>query len=194
MQRIVGTLLLVALVCALAPSAGWAQTQTQVGLRGAGLSFGLVEPEDIDAAFGFGALVDLGNVARDVRLEAHADYWWKSEEAFGVETSVRDLSLGARSKYVFPITNPRLRPFAGAGLGIHFVSAEVYMPEQDLGFVVIPATVVKDSDTKIGLDLGGGLAYGLNARASLLTELWYTLVSDVNQLNLKFGVLWKLGS
>ena len=192
MQRIVATLLGVATALTLLPSLGSAQTQ--VGLRGAGLSFGVVEPENIDAAFGFGALVDLGNIARDVRLEAHADYWWKSEEAFGTETSIRDLSVGARSKYVFRLTNPRLRPFAGAGLGVHFVDAEVYVPEQDLGAFVIPAMIVEERDTKIGLDLGGGLAYALSGRASLMSELWYTFVSDVNQLNLRFGVLWRLGS
>jgi opacity protein-like surface antigen len=192
MQRFVGPLLILVILAALVPSS--AAAQSRIGFRGAGLSLGVVEPENIDAAFGFGALLDLGAVARDVRLEAHVDYWWRSEDAFGAETSVRDLALGARSKYVFPIANPRLRPFAGAGLGIHFVEVEATTPELNVGGLVFPATTVQDSDTKIGLDLGGGIAYSVSPRASLLSELWYSFVSDVDHLSLRFGVLWKLGS
>ena len=117
-------------------------------------------------------------------------YWSKSEEAFGARTSVSDLSFGARSKYMFRVANPRLQPFRGAGLGVHFIEASVTMQEQSFAGTIVTGFTVDDSATKIGLDFGGGLLYNLNGRASLMSEVWYSLVDNVNQLSLEAGVLW----
>jgi hypothetical protein len=57
-----------------------------------------------------------------------------------------------------------------------------------------PATTVEDSSTKLGLDLGGGVATAINPQLDFLGELWYGIVSDVSQLSLRVGVSYKLGS
>jgi hypothetical protein len=48
------------------------------------------------------------------------------------------------------------------------------------------------SDTKLGLDLGGGISTALNAKNDLQAEAWYGIVSDVNQFALRVGVSHKL--
>ena len=176
------------LIAGVTTAPAW--SQARLGLRGAGLELDVVGPENVDATFGIGAFADLGTITRNVRLEAYMDFWSKSEEAFGFKASANDLSLGARSKYMFRIPNPRLLPFAGGGIGVHFIQADVIVPEQNLGGSTVPGFVLEDSATKIGLDFGGGLLYNLNGRASLSTEVWYSLVDQINQLSLEVGFLW----
>ncbi len=168
--------------------------QTDFGLKGAGLEIGLVSPQDIDATFGFGVFADLGNITPQFMLETYVDYWSKSEDIVGGgETMVRDWAFGAKGKYVFPTENTRVRPFAGAGLGLHFVKAKVSISDMDFGGIIVPGMTVEDSMTKLGLDLGGGLTTPLSGRADFVGELWYGIVSDLNQLSLKVGVLYRLG-
>lgn len=187
MKRGMAILVLV-LSAGVAASPAW--SQTDLGFRGAGFELDVVGPEELDTTIGFGAFADFGSVARNVRIEGYMGYWSKSEKAFDAETSASDVTLGGRGKYMFRVSNPRLLPFAGAGIGLHFVEVDVVVPDQDLGGIVIPGFVLEDSSTKLGLDFGGGLLYNLNGRTSLSSELWYSAVSDVNQLSLEIGVVW----
>lgn len=188
MKRVTA-ILVFSLIAVLVAAPAW--SQARLGFRGAGLELDVVDPENIDTVVGFGAFADLGSIAQNVRLEPYMKYWSKSEEAFGVRASANDLNFGARSKYMFRVSNPRLLPFAGGGLGMHFISSEVTIAEQDLGGgLILPETTYEESTTKIGLDLGGGLLYNLNGRASLMSEVWYSMVNDVNQLSLELGLVW----
>ncbi|UCG52377.1 MAG: outer membrane beta-barrel protein [Candidatus Latescibacterota bacterium] len=171
-----------------------AAAQSDLGLKGAGLEVGFVDPQDVDATLGFGVFVDLGTIVPRVKLDAHLDYWSKSEEQYGIEASVRDIAVGAKAKYLFEVPTNRIRPFAGGGVSIHFVSAEVTIPDQNIMGVIVPGTSVSDSSTKLGLDLGGGFYAPLTPKVSFVTEMWVGIVSDVNQLSLKIGLLYNLGS
>jgi opacity protein-like surface antigen len=186
MKRIV-PLLVMALGVVTAPAA---HAQADLGFKNAGVAIGYVSPEDLGGTLGFGVFADLGTMAPRVGLEARLDYWSQSEEAFGTEASVRDITLGARGKYWFETSNPKLRPFAGAGLAFHVVHAEVTIPPSP-GF---PGMNEEDSATKMGVDVGGGVATDLGPTTQLLGELWYGIVSDVSQLSLRVGVSFKLGS
>jgi opacity protein-like surface antigen len=181
-------LLLTIATCALA--AQDAAAQADLGFKRIGGAIGYVSPEDVDGVFSLGVFADHGTIAPRIGLESRIDYWSHSEDAFGVEASIRDITVGARGKYYFEVTGSSLRPFAGAGLGLHFLSAKVAMPPVP-GF---PATTVEDSSTKLGLDLGGGVATAINPQLDFLGELWYGIVSDVSQLSLRVGVSYKLGS
>jgi opacity protein-like surface antigen len=174
---------------------GWssAAAQSDLGLRGVGAELGFVNPEDVDATLGFGVFTDLGTIMPRLMLEAYLDYWSNSQNEFGFETSLRDIALGAKAKYVFEVPNSRIRPFAGGGLGIHFVRGEVTVPDQNLGGVIIPGFTLDDSSTKLGLDLGGGMSVPINPKTDFLTELWFGVVSDVNQVSFKVGAVYKLG-
>jgi opacity protein-like surface antigen len=182
MKRLLLTLLILIFTVAAAPA------QTQLGLRGAGFTVGFVSPEDVDSVIGIGFFADMGTITDNIRLEPYLDFWSKSEDVIGGgEVSVRDMTLGARGKYVFTLAGSEMRPFAGAGLGLHFARAESTTP--DFGFGTVS---VDDSDTKLGLDFGGGVTAPFSS-FELRGELWYSAVSDFSQLALRFGVMWPFG-
>jgi opacity protein-like surface antigen len=166
-----------------------ARAAADLGLKSIGASVGMVSPENLGSTFGLGASADWGTIAPDVGLESRLDYWSKSESSFGFESSVRDIDLSVRAKYNFQLESNPIRPFAGGGLGIHFLRSEVTTPV----FFGIPGMTSSASDTKIGLELGGGFATAVSPRSDLVGEAWYGIVSDVSQLSLRFGMTYKLG-
>jgi hypothetical protein len=182
------------LLVALAVSAvtcGSAVADTDIGFKSAGVAVGVVSPDDVDATFGFGVFADLGNIAPRLRLEPRADYWSQTEDVVGGgEVSVRDIAVGARGKYYFPIKNSKMQLFGGSGLGVHFVKAEVAVFDPFSGGTMS----VEESSTKVGLDLGGGLLAPLNGSTSFLGELWYSIVSDVSHFQLRVGLSHAFGS
>lgn len=156
-----------------------------LGLSAIGVEAGLVDPEGASSTLGFGVFADLGSLARDIRLSSNVGYWSKSDNAFGAEASLRDISVGARAKYMFHVASPKIQPYVGAGLGIHFFHTKVS------GGAMLPGFTVEDSATKLGLDLGGGVSTPLNPATSIFADLWYT-VADIDQLSMKAGVSWRL--
>jgi opacity protein-like surface antigen len=180
-------LLLTLALCGLA--ARDASAQANLHLDRVGGAIGYVSPEHLGGAFGLGVFADLGTIAPRIGLEARLDYWSSSEEFFGAKTSVSDIAVGARGKYYFPVPNSQIRPYAGGGLAFHVVHAEVTIPPMP----GIPADTYGDSQTKLGLDLGGGAAMGVGPRTDLLGEIWYGIVSDVSQFSMRVGLSYKLG-
>ena len=185
MKRMALLLTFTICVCAASPAA----SQSNLGLKRAGLAVGFVSPEHVNGTFSIGALADWGTMAPRIGLESRLDYWSHTEEDFGIKASVSDVTLGARGKYYFETTNPNIRPFAGAGLAFHFIGAKVVVPPQG-GF---PAMSASDSQTRLGIDLGGGFATAINPRTDFLGELWYGIVEDVSQFSLRAGMAFKLG-
>ena len=152
-----------------------------LGLTALGVEAGLVDPEAAGSTIGFGAFANLGNIARDVRLSSHLGYWSKSENAFGAEASIRDISLGARAKYMFHVSSPKLQPYVGTGLGLHFFHMKAGIP----GFTV------EDTVTKLGWDLGGGVLTPVSPKADLFGDMWYT-VADINEFTMKVGLAFRM--
>lgn len=166
---------------------------SDLGFKGVGVSVGMVSPEDIDATFGFGVFADHGWITPEIALESHIDYWSKSEDMGFGEVSIRDIAVGARGKYMFP-TSGRVFPFVGAGLGLHFLNAKVDVPAVDLGGgVIIPGYTADDSETRLGLDLGGGMKMPVSPKTDFIAEAWYGIVSDVSQFSLRVGMEWAVG-
>jgi len=180
MKRVVLSLL-VAGICVVA--ARNASASADLGFKSLGGAIGYVSPENLDGTFTFGAIVDHGTIAPNWGLESHVDYWGWSQEAFGTKVSVHDIILGARTKYYFDIANPRVRPFAGGGLAMHFVNVKAEQP----GF---PS--VSDGQTKLGIDLGGGITTNVGPRTNFIAESWYGIVSDVSQFSLRVGMTYNL--
>lgn len=191
-MRRLSTLTILVMIGAFAFSS--ASAQVDIGLKGVGFKVGVVGPDNVDATVGFGFFADLGTFVPQVALEAYADFWSQSETFAGAKSSARDIVFGSRVKYMFPVTAPKISPYAGAGLGIHFVSVEATSPAIDLGGgLIIPAFTFEDTTTKIGLDLGGGLNVNVHPKADVLGEVWYGIVSDVSQWSARVGLLYKLG-
>jgi len=157
------------------------ESNSGFGLNAIGVDAGLVDPEAAPSTIGFGAFANLGNIARDVRLSTHLGYWSKSQNELGAEASVRDISVGARAKYMFHVSSPKLQPYVGTGLGLHFFHLKAGIP----GFIV------EDSVTKLGLDLGGGVLTPVSPKTDLFADMWYT-VADINQFSMKVGLAFRI--
>ncbi|HEX7077120.1 MAG TPA: hypothetical protein VF363_01730 [Candidatus Eisenbacteria bacterium] len=170
-----------------------ALASSDMGWKSLGVGVGYVDPDNVDGTLGFGAFADLGTFATNWHLEPQIGYWSKSQGAFGYDATIRDLSFGSRANYMFPVSSRKFQPYAGAGLGLHFVTAKVSTPAQDMGTFIIPAMTASDTSTKLGLDMGGGFVTPLSAKTDLTGDLWYTAVSDVGHFSLKLGVAMKLG-
>lgn len=169
-------------------SAHEAIAQSNIRLGAVGVSAAFVSPENLDGALGLGVFADLGHITPQIGLEPDLEYWSGSQQSFDAKATVRDISLGARGKYYFDVSNPKIHPFAGAGLGLHFLhaTASVTMP----GF---PTVTSESSDTKLGVDVGGGMAMNVGPRDDLRFDLWYGIVSDVSQLALRVGLSHRVG-
>lgn len=163
---------------------------SDLGLNRFGGAIGFVDPENLGTTFSLGIFADHGTITPNISLESHLDYWGQSDSYFGTENSLRDIALGARLKYNFVVSNPKIHPFAGAGLGMHFLHAQVTIPPQ-FGF---PGSTAEASSTKVGLDIGGGLSTPLNPKTDLLGETWFGLVDGANSFALRAGLSFKLGS
>jgi opacity protein-like surface antigen len=164
------------------------EPRSDFGLKGLGVAVGFVSPENLDGTFSIGAFANLGMITPNIGLEPRLDYWGWSKSEFSVDAKVHDVALGARGKYFFDIKNSPIRPFAGAGLALHFVGEQVAIPPQG-GF---PAMTASDSQTKLGVDLGGGITTPAGPRADFNGEVWYGIVSDVSQFSLRAGMSFKL--
>jgi hypothetical protein len=121
--------LTVLLICTVASQN--ARAQSDIGFKSVGVNLGLVNPENLDATPGFGAFADLGTLNPNIHWSAHLDYWSHSEGVpGGGDVSVGDVSLSSRGTYVFEVKSSRIQPYAGAGLGIHFISSKVEIPDR----------------------------------------------------------------
>lgn len=177
------TIALLVLACSV--TAQNARAESNLGLKTAGFQVGFVSPEDIDATLGFGGFADWGTLAPNLHLVSHLDYWSKSEGSPATgEATLRDITLSLRGKYSFPVSSPRFQPFAGAGVGMHFLKA---------GFEMSGFPAVDDAETRFGIDVGGGFSAPLSPKADLQAEMWYGIVEDFNQLSVKAGMAFKLG-
>lgn len=169
----------------LAVSSAFAQAD--LGVKNVGVSIGYVSPENLDGTFSFGGLIDHGTIAPRFGLESRLEYWGWSEKLSGIESKVSDIVVGARTKYHFETANPKLQPFVGAGLGIHFLNVEVTDTNSS------PSTSVSASENKLGIDIGGGIAVPVSPRSDFLGEIWNSFVDGTNQFSLRAGMQWKFG-
>jgi len=171
-----------------------ASAQASVSLRGIGLKVGVVNPEDLDATLGLGLVFDLGTLHPNVAFESYAGYWSQTEDAYGAEFGVRDFSFGAKAKYMFKTSNPTVQPYAGGGLGLHFMNAHADVdPVYFGGTLVFPGSSVSDTETKLGVDLGGGLRIDRGSQFSFFGEGWFSIVSDISQFSLMVGAEYMFG-
>lgn len=191
MKRVSAILAVVAFCTLFAADAS---AQANLSLRGIGLKGGVVNPEDLDTTLGLGLIFDLGTIHPNFALESYAGFWSQSEDIYNAEYGVKDFSLGGKVKYMFETSNPTVQPYVGAGLGLHILNAHV---DSDAvyfgGSLLYPATSVSDTETRIGLDLGGGLRIDRGSQFAFIGEGWFSIVSDISQFSLMIGAEYMFG-
>lgn len=171
-------------ICLCVFTASSAVAQADMGFKAVGARIGYVSPEDLDGTVGFGAFVNLGTIVPNLTLETGIGYWSASTDEAGADVSVSDFIIGGKVRYGFVLDNSKISPFVGGGLGLHFVSAEVSTPFGS----------ADDSETKFGIDLGGGAVFPMSPQWDFITDAWFTIVSDANQFSINVGVEYNLGN
>ena len=174
------------LCCALSPAFAQQHTQTAaqsdagLGFRGIGGTIGLVDPEDASSALGIGLHVDAGQIVHNVHLVPSLQYWSVGTDVGIYSADSKDLSFAADAKVDFPLQGGRMTPYLGGGLGLHFLSFDSSVPGA-------PST----DDTKLGLNVLGGVRNDVMPNLAIFGELRYAFVSDANQLNVLGGFTYK---
>jgi hypothetical protein len=173
----------IGLCCALSPAVAQDQTaQADVGLgfRGLGGSIGLVDPEDASSALLIGIHVDAGHIVRNVRLIPSVSYWNVGTDIGPYSADISDLAFNADINVDFPLQGGRLTPYLGGGLGVNFLKFDSNAPG-----------VGSADDTKLGINVLGGIRNDVMPNLALFGELRYTFVSDANQLKVLGGFTYK---
>lgn len=151
-----------------------------LGFKGLGARIGLVDPEKASSTVDLGIHIDAGEFARNVRLQPLAEYWSVGQDVGPYSADLKDFSIGTDLDVDFPLQDSRVTPYAGGGLGIHWLKSSTTVPG-----------VPDQSDTKIGLSLQGGVRTEAMPNLALFGELRYNFVSDFNQLKILGGFTYR---
>lgn len=172
-------------VLTLIQTTGFAQTN--IGLKSVGGHIGIVSPEHYDTSVELGGVVGLGTLMPNLQLEGNLDFWRKSQSSGDITAAFTDISFGGTVNYFVDINNPNLRPFGSAGLAFHILHSSVDAPTQTFNGITVGGGSSSDSKTRLGLNIGGGVAYRVSPTLDLIGKLKYHLVSDINQLTITVG-------
>jgi opacity protein-like surface antigen len=167
---------------ALAQSSASTRSTEDVGLgfKGLGARVGLVDPEGASSTVDLGLHIDAGEFARNVRLMPIVEYWSVGQDVGPYNADLKDFSLGADINLDFPLQDSRITPYAGGGLGLHWLKATTNVPNVD-----------DQSDTKLGFNVQGGVRTDAMPNLALFGELRYNFVSDFNQLKILGGFTYR---
>ncbi len=149
---------------------------------------GFIDPgSGIKPTLGLGGEVCLGKMLGPIEVSAFGNFWVKNYTKGAADWSWFDLGIGGVGRYYIPVsleTGYRIRPYAGAGLGLYIErwSWKISFP----GF--------KQSDSDTDLDIGLKFLGGVRATVSgieLIGEASYT-VANPNYLGFWVGVSFEL--
>jgi outer membrane autotransporter protein len=157
---------------------------------GAGLAVGTkaaVSGVDGTQKMGFGINVKgLAQITEQIDAEVAFTYYFPSsisEDLMGSEVKVDFtlMTLNVNGHYNF-LSNDNLTAYGLAGLNMSMASVEA----------TVAGFSASDSETKYGLNIGAGGAYGIMDNIDLTGDLGYTIGSgDYSQLFINVGVLYK---
>lgn len=180
-RALVAVLGLVALAAAPAAFAQEsAPREAGLGFQGIGARIGFVDPEGSSSTLGLGVHIDAGQIVKGVHLVPLVEYWSVGTSAFGVNIDRSDLAFGGDVVVDFPMQDSRIFPYAGGGLGIHFLGADSNVPGAD-----------NDTRSKLGLNIHGGIRNDIMPNISLFGEARYNFVEDANQLKILGGFTYR---
>jgi len=129
-------------------------------------------------AFGLGVRLLYG-INENIRFDLSDHYYFKKEYKY-----LDDLNLNVH--YLFDVAdNLQVYPLAGVTLLLWKVEFDDYNFQTDTWFKN------SFSDSKFGVNLGGGAQYALTDQLLLNGELKFQLISDTNQLVISAGLIYK---
>jgi opacity protein-like surface antigen len=108
-----------------------------------------------------------------------------------IMTSTKYIAIKSTVRYLFPIEG-NIKPYAGAGLGIHLYSWDYDYPGYSYGGYTFPGGSFSDSDTEFGFHILGGAEFKLSPKWKLQTELEYGS-ADLDQFAIVANFIYALG-
>jgi opacity protein-like surface antigen len=147
-----------------------------LGIRGVGASVGFVDPEGGSSTVSLGLHLDAGTLAPNLHLKPYFQYWSVGASSGGYNIDNSDVAFAADLNYDFPIQGSRVTPYLGGGLGLHFLSSDASVPGG-----------TSTNNTKLGIDLQGGIRSIVMPNFSLFAETKYTFISDAGEFNILGG-------
>lgn len=155
--------------------------QTDVGFKGIGGRLGYVDPDGPDGTILFGVVADLGEWVQQLHWDASITYWSSGEDlGAGWDASWSDLAI--RSTVAYHFVEGPWEPYAGGGLGIHMLSAQVDSPYGS----------ADDSESEFSFLIRGGVSHEFNAKWKGQGELTFDF-GDAEQMCLQVNVIYMLG-
>jgi opacity protein-like surface antigen len=151
-------------LCAASPALVAAQERVpHEGSSAVGIDIGAFMPsaDQLDGSFMFGVLYEYYLTPR---VSVRTDFGWANPGSNGTD-SLRQIPLRADVNYNWE--RGEWHPFVGAGIGAYFLEQKPF----------------GDSETKAGVNFGGGIEYFFNPRAAVKAEGRYHAVG-----NTQFGL------
>lgn len=132
-----------------------------------------------DGIFGIDLGVEVLPPWQDLTLTGGLTWWNHSEDIPGGDISFRDIGLLGGLRHHFP-AEESLHPYVDAGLGIHLMK------------ISDDTTDASNTDAKLGLYLGAGVAYDWSRELQFYSQVRIHL-TDPDFSTLAFGAAYRLG-
>jgi len=178
-------LLSIMAVCAIVAVAATSAFATSP-LRSVGVEAGYVSADlggiENNSTWVAGVFADFGLPATNLYINPFVNYWNWSESQNSVDTSFRDVSVGANMKWTIPTSAVRFQPFLAAGVAIHMLNASVEGSGLNLD----------QGDTKFGFQGGAGFKVGVSQSTSIIGSGWYNNVENADNWSVRGGLAWNL--
>ena len=160
-----------ATVAPVALAAATDKASAGLGFKGIGARVGLVDPEGGSSTVTLGAHIDAGEFVEHVHLTPYAEYW--SVGVSGV-ADTKDFTVASDVTVDFPLQGGSLTPYAGGGLGLHFLR--------------LPPSIPGDpTRTRLGLGIQGGIKNQVMPNFGFFGEVRWSFVKEADQLKLVGG-------
>lgn len=158
-----------------------------------GIGGGVVSvSEEVGTTFNVGSRAVFSTPIKKLYLTEAIRIWTKTESdeedflgsPMKIETTLIDLALETDGQYHLSSGESKISPFVQAGIGINYVLSEAKVTL--LGMT----TTESDAESKVGINLGGGVELKISNSLKGYLDVKYILVADLNQFNIQVGILF----
>jgi opacity protein-like surface antigen len=181
MKKLLSVIAVVAVVAISASSAFATSPLRSVGVEAGYVSADLGGPDN-NSTWVAGVFADFGLPMANMYVNPFVNYWNWSQNENSVDTSFRDVAVGANMKWTIPTSAVRFQPFLAAGVAMHMLNASV----ESSGFSL------DQGDTKFGFQGGAGFKVGVSQSTSIVGSGWYNVVEDADNWSVRGGLAWNL--
>jgi opacity protein-like surface antigen len=182
MKKLLSIVAVVAVVAITASSAFAGSPLRSVGVEAGYVSADLGGIEN-NSTWVAGVFADFGLPATNLYVNPFVNYWNWSQSENSVDTSFRDVSVGANMKWTIPTSAVRFQPFLAAGVSVHMLNASA----EDAG-----VSLFDQGDTKFGFQGGAGFKMGVSQSANIIGSGWYNNVENADNWSVRGGLAWNI--